>query len=159
MKLNPRLIVLLVVFGGLLVYLLYDRGIIGGGDAELNVFDLVSGETPTQNFADASTIRKSPPIREINWMKTWDADPFFYAEAETTEAGGTSLISSILGQNESIRFNLTGITWRGNEGAALINGSVLKEGDKISGYQVTRIAYDHVILRRGTNIVRIPLND
>jgi len=159
MKLNARLIILIAVFVVMVVYLLFDRGIIGGGEGESGVFGIGGTPEPTKQIAALSANRRSVPIRELNWVKTWDEDPFFYAEAETTNAGETSILGTIMGNVENVNFKLGGISWRGNQGAALINGNVLAEGDRISGYQVTKIAYDHVILRRGTNIVRIALNE
>ena len=42
---------------------------------------------------------------------------------------------------------------------ALINGDILEEGDRVAGYQITKIAFDHIILRRGTSIVKVNMNE
>ena len=158
MKVNVRLVILITIFVSMLGYLLYDRGVFSrDGDADMNRY----GTTATDDTPDlaALTAIRTPPIPALRWEGDWGEDPFFYAEAETTEAGETSIITDILGGSETANFDLLGITWRGNQGAALINGDVVGEGDRISGYLVTKIAYDYVILRRGTNIVRVSLND
>lgn len=51
------------------------------------------------------------------------------------------------------QFLLTGVFFSENEGYALINNRILKEGDKINGATVTRIGLDEVELEfEGSNI-------
>ena len=164
-NMNARSIVLLVVLISLLGYYLITSGVLSSGDGEgENIFGLnVGGSAATQISArEASKFRTAAPLRAVFWQGEWESDPFYYAEAETTDALGGGILGSLFGSmdgGESPSLDITGIVWNGNVGAALINGDILGEGDRVAGYQITKIAFDHVILRRGTSIVKVSLND
>ncbi len=161
-KLGIRQIILIGVLLALIVYAVTETGLLSKVSPTGDVGSMLglgsSSESAATSAIPSSEGRRTTPIREINWAAGWDADPFFYAEAETTEAGKVGLLSAITG-SEVPNMELGGISWKGNIGMALINGNVLQEGDRISGYQLTKIAFDHVILRRGTSIVRVSLHD
>ncbi len=163
-QLNVRTIVLMVVLAGMIIYYLFTSGLISfeGGDSE-NLFGLsVGSSSSTLSAREASKFRTALPLRAVIWKSDWESDPFYYAEAETTDALGGGLIGSIFGTLEGgdrPSLKITGISWAGNVGMALINGDILEEGDRVAGYQITKIAFDHVILRRGTSIVKVNLDD
>lgn len=161
-NLGLRQIILIGILLALLVYAAFEFDLFSrvSPSGEAGVFGLGGGSSES-TLATTRTVtegRSTQPIRAVIWDSGWEKDPFFYAEAETTEAGKVGLLSAITG-SEVPNMDLGGISWRGNIGMALINGNVLEEGDRISGYQVTKIAYDHVILRRGTSIIRVSLDD
>ncbi len=163
-QLNARSVTLLVVLLGLMSYGLFDAGIIGsgGGDVE-NLFGLATGGSSEPASArEVSESRTSAPLRSLVWNGGWESDPFFYAEAETTDAIGGGLLGSLfsnLDGGDVPSLDLTGISWMGNVGMALINGDILEEGDRVSGYQITKIAFDHIILRKGTSIVKVKMDE
>jgi len=163
-QLNLRSGALLVILIALIIYALIDAGIIGSGGADVEkLLGLAKPSSSTQLSAlEASKLRTDAPIRALNWRGGWESDPFFYAEAETTNALGGGILGSLLGSmdgEERPSLDLTGISWAGNVGMALINGDILEEGDKVSGYQITKIAFDHIILRKGTSIVKVSLDE
>jgi len=163
-QLNARTIALMVILAGMIIYYLFTSGLISfdSEDSE-NLFGLSVGSSSSALTArEASKFRTATPLRAVIWKSDWESDPFYYAEAETTDALGGGLIGSIFetfegGKRPSL--TITGISWAGNVGMALINGDILEEGDRVAGYQITKIAFGHVILRRGTSIVKVSLDD
>lgn len=161
---NSRSIVLLVILISLGIYYLIDSGILSTGDGDSDIFGIPLGGSSSSpaSIREASKFRTSTPLKAVIWNSGWDSDPFFYAEAETTDALGGGLLGSLFGSldgGERPSMELTGILWNGNVGTALINGNILGEGDRVAGYQITKISYDHVILRKGTSIVKVSLDE
>ncbi|MBL7026764.1 MAG: hypothetical protein ISR87_15075 [Candidatus Marinimicrobia bacterium] len=161
---NARSALLLAVLLCLMAYGLYDAGIIGSGNGDVeNLFGLSTGGSSEPATARAvSESRTSAPLRSLVWSGGWESDPFFYAEAETTNALGGGILGSLFGSmdgDDVPSLDLTGISWSGNVGMALINGDILEEGDRVAGYQITKIAFDHIILRRGTSIVKVKMDE
>ncbi len=161
---NARSAILLAVLLSLMVYGLYDAGIIGSGDGDVeNLFGLnKSSSSAPLSARDASKFRTAVPLKNLKWDGGWVSDPFFYAEAETTDALGGGILGSLFGSlegDERPSLTLSGISWNGSIGMALINGDILEEGDRVSGYQITKIAFDHIILRKGTSIVKVNMNE
>ncbi len=163
-QLNARSAILLVVLLALMTYGLFDAGIIGSGNGDVeNLFGLTkSGSSEAATAREVSESRAGSPLKSLVWTGGWESDPFFYAEAETTNALGGGILGSLFGNmdgDDIPSLDLTGISWVGNVGMALINGDILEEGDRVAGYQITKIAFDHIILRRGTSIVKVNMND
>jgi len=161
---NARSAILLAVLIGLIIYGLFDAGIIGSGGVDGdNLFGLTNNESSSSISAmEAAQLRTDAPLRALAWNGGWESDPFFYAEAETTDALGGGILGSLFGSmdgGDRPTLDLTGISWVGNVGMALINGDILEEGDRVSGYQITKIAFDHIILRRGTSIVKVTMDE
>ncbi|MBC8192604.1 MAG: hypothetical protein ISR87_11105 [Candidatus Marinimicrobia bacterium] len=163
-QLNARSAILLLVLLALMTYGLFDAGIIGSGNGDVdNLFGLAKGgSSETATAREVSESRTSKPLRSLAWSGGWESDPFFYAEAETTNALGGGILGSLFGNmdgDDVPSLDLTGISWVGNVGMALINGDILEEGDRVAGYQITKIAFDHIILRRGTSIVKVKMDE
>lgn len=163
-QLNARSATLLVILLSAMIYGLFDAGIIGSGNRDGdNLFGLTSSSSSAPvSTEDISKSRTAAPLRSLVWSGDWEADPFFYAEAETTNAIGGGLLGSLFSNMDGgdiPSLELTGISWVGNVGMALINGDILEEGDRVAGYQLTKIAFDHIILRKGTSIVKVTIND
>ena len=164
-QLNARSAILLVVLVSLMLYGLFDAGIIGSGDGEGDSFlsNLTkSSSSATVSARDASKFRTAVPLKAVIWDGGWVSDPFFYAQAETTDALGGGILGSLFGSldgGEKPNLELSGISWNGSIGMAIINGDILEEGDRVAGYQITKIAFDHIILRKGTSIVKVRMDD
>ena len=163
-QLNARSAILLVFLLSAMTYGLFDAGIIGSGNGGVeNLLGLTSSSSSSPASArETAKSRTAAPLRSLTWSGGWESDPFFYAEAETTNALGGGLLGSLFGNldgDDVPSLNLTGISWAGNVGMALINGDILEEGDRVAGYQITKIAFDHIILRRGTSIVKVNMNE
>ena len=163
-QLNARSAILLLVLLALMTYGLFDAGIIGSGNGDVeNLFGLTKGgSSETATAREVSESRTSKPLRSLVWSGGWESDPFFYAEAETTNALGGGILGSLFGNmdgDDVPSLDLTGISWVGNVGMALINGDILEEGDRVAGYQITKIAFDNIILRRGTSIVKVKMDE
>ncbi|MBT3252790.1 MAG: hypothetical protein HN995_02590 [Candidatus Marinimicrobia bacterium] len=163
-QLNARSAILLVILLAAMLYGLFDAGIIGSGNGDVdNLFGLATGGSSEPASArEVSDSRTAAPLRSLVWNGGWESDPFFYAEAETTNALGGGILGSLFGSIDGDNvpsLDLTGISWVGNVGMALINGDILEEGDRVAGYQITKIAFDHIILRRGTSIVKVNMDE
>ncbi|MBL7026262.1 MAG: hypothetical protein ISR87_12500 [Candidatus Marinimicrobia bacterium] len=163
-QLNARSAILLAILLSAMIYGLFDAGIIGSGSGDGdNLFGLATGGSSEPASArEVSESRTSAPLRSLVWRGGWESDPFFYAEAETTNALGGGILGSLFGNldgDDVPSLDLTGISWVGNVGMALINGDILEEGDRVAGYQITKIAFDHIILRRGTSIVKVNMDE
>ncbi|NQV30103.1 MAG: hypothetical protein HQ508_04375 [Candidatus Marinimicrobia bacterium] len=163
-KLTPLSGILMVVLIGLMLYGLIDSGILSTGDTgvdKLLGLNKGSGSAP-MSAREASKYRSAAPLQALTWKNGWESDPFYYAEAETTNALGGGILGSLFGAmdgGDRPSLELSMISWNGNIGMALVNGDILEEGDRVAGYQITKIAFDHIILRKGTSIVKVNLND
>ncbi len=164
-KLTPLTGILLVVLIGLMLYGLIDSGLLSTGDTgvdKLLGLNKNNGESKPISARDASKYRSAAPLQTLAWKSGWESDPFYYAEAETTDALGGGILGSLFGNldgGDRPNLELSMISWNGNVGMALVNGDILEEGDRVAGYQITKIAFDHIILRKGTSIVKVNLND
>jgi hypothetical protein len=160
---NARSAILLVILLSLMTYGLFDAGIIGSGDGDVeNLFGLTKSTSEAAISREITESRNAKPLKSLAWNGGWESDPFFYAEAETTNAIGGGILGSLMGKmdgDDIPSLDLTGISWVGNVGMALINGDILEEGDRVAGYQITKIAFDHIILRKGTSIVKVNMNE
>ena len=163
-SLNTRSVILLVVLICLMLYGLIDSGLLSTGDTGVDkLLGLNKGSgTAPMSAREASKYRSAAPLQALGWKGGWKSDPFFYAEAETTDALGGGILGSLFGAidgGDRPSLDLSMISWNGNVGMALVNGDILEEGDRVAGYQITKIAFDHIILRKGTSIVKVNLND
>ena len=162
---TTRSVALLVILIALGIYYLVTSGILttGGSDGgDLFGLSVGGGSSAPLSAREASKFRSATPLRTLVWKNDWESDPFFYAEAETTDALGGGVLGSLFGNmdgGDRPSLELSGISWNGNVGMALINGDILEEGDRVAGYQITKIAFDHVILRKGTSIVKVSMDD
>ncbi|MEE8340691.1 MAG: hypothetical protein V3R52_01190 [Candidatus Neomarinimicrobiota bacterium] len=104
-------------------------------------------------------------VKSIDFEGNWQSDPFFYLDEDSLRA----LRERELGKYTKLR--LSGISLLRDKGYSLINSvvmtdvdtvmtaSILKEGDEFDGFRVIKIAFDHVILRRGSRNIRLELDE
>ena len=104
-------------------------------------------------------------MEKFQFEGNWEIDPFFYLNEDSLDA----LRDRELGQYTKLR--LSGISLLRDQGYSLINSvimtetdtimtaSILKEGDEFDGFRVLRIAFDHVILRKGNRNIRLELDE
>ncbi|NQV38415.1 MAG: hypothetical protein HQ509_10480 [Candidatus Marinimicrobia bacterium] len=149
--------VLIVVF----LYLLYDYGIIFSSETTeiaQEIQELTEGQDVVDDISVYAAMMVLP---EVNWPDGWNGDPFFYTKMEIiVEEGG--LLGNIFGvtkEGTAIGFDLNGISWLGNSGYALINESILSEGDVIGGYSVEKVAVNYVVLKQGLKTIRLTLDE
>ncbi len=119
----------------------------------------IAEKVETANNNDRQLVQKYTQIDEIlpvNWDKGWGDDPFFYTTKNQEKSVKTSRNLYVQSENS---FDLTGISWLGHSGFAIINGSILKTGDKIGGHVVEKIAAKYVILTQGNKTVRLTINE
>ncbi len=124
----------------------------------------MAGNESVSELDDIHSIIESASIVELSWDKDWEKDPFFYVSPESLNVKSKNgLIDNIFGQvsevAKSTSLSLTGISWHGNSGFAIINGQIVKLDDVISGYKVDKIALNHVVLKQGLKTVRLTLDD
>jgi len=165
---NKRSIILSVILGIILVYYFIDSGTFTNDNTKTLGSDLtksISGyDSEEFDDEDIKRIIELASVVEVSWANDWDKDPFFYISPEslsTRSKGG--LISGIFGTVEeatsAVGLSLTGISWHGNSGYAIINGQIAKENDVISGYTIEKITIDHVILKQDLRTLRLTLDD
>jgi len=162
-QLTRRQIILIGALVIMLIYYFVDSGIFSSKEVLKAVKPNVSETEATKEVDNIDVYTRLSSVAEISWSGDWTNDPFFYATTSTSKnAQDKGLINKIFGSAEealSSNFSLTGISWLGNSGFALINESVVKEGDVIGGYTVDRIAFNYVILKQGMKTIRLSLNE
>lgn len=83
---------------------------------------------------------------EISYLKDWGSDPFNRGPKVVPRKEKKRVSKP----KKSTGFELEGISYKGVHSVAMINGSILKVGDRIGGFRVTSIQPDRVILTKGT---------
>lgn len=171
---NKRLYVMLGFLGILILYLILSRTVFAKKDKvkspAVNTANNISSIVPeTVSNNRKMVINK---INNINYVVTefqfegnWQSDPFFYLDEDSLRA----LRDRELGQYTTLR--LSGISLLRDKGYSLINSvimtdidtvmtaSILKEGDEFDGFRVIKIAFDYVILRKGSRNIRLELDE
>lgn len=161
-KIKKRQFILLAIFLILVIYLMYDRDVFSRNKSARE--KQVDIDNPTENHDGLTDFKKYAnvhAIKELEWNGKWERDPFFYPAIDSTEAG-EGLVDLIFGAVDEVkpdRLKLTGISWHGNSGYALIDGSIVREGNKIGGHEVKKITHNYVILTQGTQIKRLEINE
>lgn len=173
-KKNTRLYIMLGILGVLAIILILQRTVFAKKtivkppvvQTENNVIP----ETPTtvsnnREMAVKKIKNTNNVAEEFQFDGDWKFDPFFYLNEDSLDA----LRDRELGQYTKLR--LSGISLLRDQGYSLINSvimtetdtimtaSILKEGDEFEGFRVVRIAFDHVILRKGNRNIRLELDE
>lgn len=165
-KLNKRQIILIGVLLVVATYYVIDSGMLTSArpaqssseaPKPVNVAEAEKGDVD-----DVKKYTRVASLLEFKWEDSWEKDPFFYVSADLLEGGKEErLINRVFGPSDAERaseFRLTGISWVGNSGFALINENVVKEGDTIGGFRVEHVAFTHVILRQGSETIRLTIS-
>lgn len=123
----------------------------------------ISGNVNTEDLSDINKIIEQSSVVLINWDDGWDTDPFFYISPESLNTQSklgllTDIFGTVTEATKIVGLNLTGISWHGNSGFAIINGQIIQTSDVISGYQVDKIALNYVILKQGSKTIRLTLD-
>ncbi len=118
--------------------------------------DVRTTEISRQEKSTLQTYHIPENIPTVIWKNGWGSDPFFYSENNTTENEFTPKRQA--GQRIT-SLQLTGISWLGHSGFAIINGTIVKPGDKIGGYVVEKIAEKYVTLKQGNKTERLTINE
>ena len=161
-SLEKREKILLAVLVPVIIYFLFDQGYLSGwtGPSEAKVAAIIldQAQNPQNEFEKYTQVVLGSAIAS---NQGWKNDPFFYVNDEESGAGEI-YVDKLFGkkpQNNPRGFALDGISWMGNSGIAIINGNMLKEGDKIKGYVVHKIAVKQVTLKLGTQTLRLTINE
>lgn len=92
-------------------------------------------------------------LEEKQRATDWGRDPFILPAPLPEQA----LLNSV--ENEAGKaFSLSAIIYRDGEGAAIINHRILRLGDRIEGMMVQEILSDRVILREGSKIMELKVD-
>jgi hypothetical protein len=153
---------MIIVLVLLLAYYVVDSGILSRDQKAAIEETVGTAETAEKTEDIINTYTHIASVAEISWTGSWEKDPFFYAPKGSEGEVGDNLLSKFFGSAEEgarVNMELTGISWLGNSGYALINESVVKEGDVIGGYTVDLIAFNYVILKQGMKTIRLTLNE
>lgn len=163
MVMNMRTKIMLGVLVALLLYFLYDSGMFSskGGSSRPQKLAIDNVAAKSGGGATEDVALEIALVGGIEWDGKWKDDPFYYIAPETLKAGPKKgLVDKLLGSAEmgkATNMDLTGISWHGNSGYAIINGNIAKVGDKISGYTVEKIALTYVVLGKGRQTIRLSL--
>ena len=173
-KSNTRLYVMLGILGVLAIYLILSRTVFAkktkGKPPVVQTENNVISEAPravsnNREMAVNKINNTNIVVKEFQFDGDWRFDPFFYLSGDSLDA----LRDRELGQYRKLR--LSGISLLRDQGYSLINSvimtetdtimtaSILKEGDEFDGFRVVRIAFDHVILRKGNRNIRLELDE
>ena len=147
----------------LLVYWLSDSGlhllidVVKKGDSAFKNTDdtEISVHEDIRKYTDVAALQK------LDWTGSWNEDPFFYVSADMLQRP-SGLIGELFGLKDKLKtagLELRGISWHGNSGMALINGTVLREGEVVAGHTVERIGMKYVTLTQGRQSIRLNLNE
>ena len=147
MKINKSQKRLLIILGIILVCTILD--IIINPENYTYYF---GGEGEEQPFVEDSsfTVNVETKIEKTSYNKNWNKDPFspavtVYRRSVSTKAGSLW------------QLHLKAISYGGKKSAAIINGNILKIGDKILGYRIEQIKPDTVIVSRGKSKFKLTL--
>lgn len=173
-KKNTRLYIMLGILGVLAIILILQRTVFAKKTKVkppvVQTENNVISETPTtvsnnREMAVKKIKNTNNVVEEFQFDGDWKFDPFFYLNEDSLDA----LRDRELGQYTKLR--LSGISLLRDQGYSLINSvimtetdtimtaSILKEGDEFEGFRVVRIAFDHVILRKGNRNIRLELDE
>ncbi|NHZ86539.1 MAG: hypothetical protein GWP19_11785 [Planctomycetia bacterium] len=171
---NKRLYVMLGILGILLLYLILNKTVLAKKDkvkppvvnTANNISSVVPETVATNRKMVINKINNiNYVVKEFQFEGNWQSDPFFYLDEDSLSA----LRERELGQYTNLR--LSGISLLRDKGYSLINSiimtdvdtvmtaSILKEGDEFDGFRVIKIAFDHVILRKGSRNIRLELDE
>jgi len=107
---------------------------------------------PAQNAASLIDMNRAF-LEEKQSATEWGRDPFILPVRPTDQAALNSV------ETEAGRsFSLSAIIYRDGEGAAIINHRILRQGDRVEGMIVQDILSDRVILREGTKIMELKVD-
>ncbi len=172
---NKRLYIMLGILGVLFVYLILSKTVLAKKDkvkkpATVQLVDNISAVVPETVSNNRKMVVSK--INNINYVVpkfpyegNWQSDPFFYLDEDSLNV----LRDRELGQYTNLK--LSGISLLRDKGYSLINSvimtdtdtvmtaSILKEGDEFEGFRVIKIAFDHVILRKGSRNIRLDLDE
>ena len=173
-KSNTRLYVMLGILGVLTIYLILSRTVFAKKtkvkpvvvQTENNVISEAPRTVSNNRELEVNKIKNiNIVVKEFQFDGDWRFDPFFYLNEDSLDA----LRDRELGQHTKLR--LSGISLLQDQGYSLINSvimtetdtimtaSILKKGDEFDGFRVVRIAFDHVILRKGNRNIRLELDE
>ena len=166
---NKRPIILFIVLVFIMVYYIIDSGMFSNDSTKNPVMNLTRSISGSGNAADLGEddihrIIELASVTDVRWENDWGNDPFFYISPESlnTKSRG-SFINEIFGTvakaTSAVGLNLTGISWSGNSGFAIINGQPAQVDDVISGHRVEEITKNYVILKQGSKTIRLTLDD
>jgi hypothetical protein len=158
--------IMLIVLGLAFLYLLYDYDVFSfGGDnttlakntpSVVKVSDDVN--LKSIDLLRIAKINNAIKVFKLDYNGTWElTDPFYYPERDTFK-------TQIPTPDDEpppplITFDLTGISWDGNYGFALIGEDIIQENDIINGYLVEKIASDYVLLTNEKGTIKLSLKD
>lgn len=110
-----------------------------------------SKETPS---ADLSLVDVNRSFLEEKQNTTeWGRDPFILPVRPSGQPAANS-VEDETGKS----FSLSAIIYRDGEGAAIINHRILRQGDHIEGMMVQEILSDRVILRGGSKVMELKVD-
>lgn len=162
-NLNKRTLILLGILLAVVIYYVLDAGVFSGnpGVKRAPANQKQAGGSEQEELDPVQKYTRVAALVELDWGRDWEADPFYYVSRDTL-AGAGGLMGQLFGVGTAERsagFKLTGISWHGTSGYAIINGSIVKEGNTIGGYQICKVAFDYVVLRQGTERIRLSISE
>lgn len=92
-------------------------------------------------------------LEEKQSTTEWGRDPFILPVPPSEQA-----MSNRVETETGKSFSLSAIIYRGGEGAAIINHRILRLGDRIEGMMVQEILSDRVILRDGSKLLELKVD-
>ena len=127
---------LLIILGVAVLFFLFDRLFLSSksNDTPSPATDLASRFVPVSKTAAPETAAESLRKRYM----TWGRDPFFYSAGSSTK------------EQQRKRPKLNGLFWRQGKAYALVNDTILGEGEANKGLRVEKIEGTEVLLSEGS---------
>jgi hypothetical protein len=129
---------LFIVLGIVVAYFAFD--VVKNWDSYSGFYGSKHGKAVAPNqtkLANNIVVKNTPRI--ISYDKNWNKDPFY-------TPGKTKKVVHRVRRSTQIYLNLKAISFAGQNSVAMINDRILKVGDAISGYRLTKIEPHRVIL-------------
>jgi hypothetical protein len=143
-KRQKRLLILLAV---VMAYAAFD--FLTHQDEYLNYYLGRKAEATLAVQPTQQTGEQAVPIEKQAYLKNWGHNPF-----EDTKK--VVYVPRRKPEKKKPTFQVDAISFNGDSSVALVNGTIVKTGDWISGYKVIQITQKQVVLSNGTD--RITLN-
>jgi len=155
-KVTKELIITLFLVGVLAITIYHQVGKVRKGNTENKSREIVSSspepeikeeeekETSIPGTTATKQYGKKIQLQKEKFSQSWGRDPFYLREED--DGGDTESEKPL--PFEWPKFELNGILWDPEKPLAVINNSVVKEGDIVEGVKIKKIKPGYVVLEK-----------
>lgn len=145
------LLAILIVAGGYLIFDTFIRSDDNGRPETKTAVTAPAKKTKSPPTKGKATKTAVASTNAGKWFpdfsqNSWGRDPFFYPSREKQVEINTGEKSNVVENLAGERYQLTGISRRGNDAFVIINNEVLKVGDVLDGARLLEIHSNSVVM-------------